>query len=87
MKLICIAFLLVPELALAQLVIDNFKTGKYEKTLKSGSDTNTQSGSMMGAAARPSFWFAQPAHAAHPIHLPNRALLRFVPQPRPLLPP
>ncbi|MGO4885964.1 MAG: hypothetical protein ACLP59_34845 [Bryobacteraceae bacterium] len=73
MKLICIAFLLVPELALAQLVIDNFKTGKYEKTLKSGSDTNTQSGSMMGSSRQTEFLVCStsPCGASNPFAQPG----------------
>jgi hypothetical protein len=48
------------QLAAAQLVLDDFSTGKYEKTLKSGTETNTQSGSMIGGNRETSFFVCPP---------------------------
>ncbi|MGA2002699.1 MAG: hypothetical protein ABSG70_04920, partial [Terriglobales bacterium] len=44
------AFLTVSTLASAQLVLDDFSTGPYQKTLKTGHDTNTQTGKMAGGS-------------------------------------
>lgn len=44
-----------PKLAMSQLVVDDFSTGFYGKTLKSGNDNNFQSGSMAGGSRETSF--------------------------------
>lgn len=52
--------LALPQLAFSQLVLDDFSTGKYEKVLTSGSDLNTQSGSMIGGSRETEFLVCQP---------------------------
>jgi hypothetical protein len=42
------AVISISQFAVAQLVLDDFSTGPYQKTLKSGADTNIQYGSMVG---------------------------------------
>jgi hypothetical protein len=42
------AILSISQLASAQLTIDDFSTGAYSKTLKTGSDTHTETGAMLG---------------------------------------
>ena len=44
------AVLVISSLAVAQqpLAIDNFSTGAYQKTIKKGSDTHTETGTMLG---------------------------------------
>jgi len=54
------AILAVPKLAFSQLLLDNFSTGSYEKSLKAGSDTNVQSGSMVGGNRLTSFLLCPP---------------------------
>jgi hypothetical protein len=55
-----LAILTISQLAVAQLVLDDFSTGKYQKTLKSGTDANTQSGSMIGGNRATSFFVCPP---------------------------
>jgi hypothetical protein len=50
MFLVAAAVVAVSQLAFSQLTIDDFTTGPYQKTLKSGTDTNFQSGSMAGGS-------------------------------------
>jgi len=45
----------LPKLAFSQLLFDDFSTGLYQKTLKSGSDTNFQSGAMIGGSRETTF--------------------------------
>jgi hypothetical protein len=40
----------ISQFAVAQLVLDDFSTGTYQKTLTSGADTNIQYGSMVGGS-------------------------------------
>jgi len=47
---------IIPQLAFSQLLIDDFSTGPYQKSLKSGTDTNSQSGSMIGGSRETSFF-------------------------------
>jgi hypothetical protein len=59
--------LTISTLASAQLMIDDFSTGPYQKTLKSGSDLNTQTGSMIGGNRETSFYVCTaPCGAANP---------------------
>jgi hypothetical protein len=44
-----------PKPAVSQLLFDDFSTGPYQKTLKSGSDTNFQSGAMIGGSRETTF--------------------------------
>jgi hypothetical protein len=46
--LLLAAFLALPLAASAQLMLDDFSSGSYKKQLSSGSDTNTQAGTMIG---------------------------------------
>ncbi len=50
MFLVAVAVVAVSQLAFSQLTIDDFSTGPYSKSLKSGTDTNLQSGSMAGGS-------------------------------------
>jgi hypothetical protein len=54
------AILAVPQQAFSQLVLDNFSTGSYEKSLKAGSDTNVQSGGMIGGNRATTFFMCPP---------------------------
>jgi hypothetical protein len=49
------AILATPRFASAQLVIDDFSTGNYQKTLEKGVDNNFQSGSMVGGSRETTF--------------------------------
>lgn len=44
------ALLTLSTFASAQLLLDDFSTGSYQKTLKTGHDTNTQTGKMVGGS-------------------------------------
>src|SRR5271163_3576748 len=44
------------QFAAAQLTLDDFSTGPYSKTLKSGTDTDRQSGAMVGGSRETSFF-------------------------------
>ena len=55
-----VAIATISPLVAAQLVLDDFSTGKYQKTLKSGTDTNTQSGSMIGGNRTTEFFVCPP---------------------------
>jgi hypothetical protein len=54
------ALFIIPQLAFSQLLIDDFSTGPYQKALKSGTDTNFQSGSMVGGSRETSFFACVP---------------------------
>ena len=56
------ALFIIPQLAFSQLLLDDFSTGPYEKTLKSGTDTNSQSGSMIGGSRQTSFFACVPTN-------------------------
>ncbi len=55
-----VAVLAVPQLAVSQLLLDDFSTGLYQKTLKSGTDNNLQSGSMIGGSRETTFFACVP---------------------------
>jgi hypothetical protein len=44
------AVLTISQFAAAQLVLEDFSTGPYQKTLKTGHDSNTQTGKMVGGS-------------------------------------
>lgn len=53
---------IVPQMAFSQLLIDDFSTGPYQKAIKSGTDTNFQSGSMIGGSRETSFFACVPTN-------------------------
>lgn len=53
-------FFVFAHFADAQLTLDDFSTGAYSKVLKSGTDTNTQSGSMVGGSRETVFFVCPP---------------------------
>ena len=58
--LVIAAFLTAAQFAGAQLVLDDFSSGPYFKQLESGSDTNSQSGSMIGGTRSTTFFACPP---------------------------
>ncbi|MGO8986762.1 MAG: hypothetical protein ACLPHI_05225 [Terriglobales bacterium] len=60
LALAIIAIVTLSQFAAAQLLLDDFSTGKYEKSLKSGTDTNTQSGTMIGGNRETEFFVCPP---------------------------
>jgi hypothetical protein len=50
----------ISKLAAAQLLLDDFSTGKYGKQLLSGSNTNSQTGSMIGGTRETVFFVCPP---------------------------
>lgn len=57
-----------PSVAMAQLVVDDFSTGFYAKTLKSGNDNNFQSGTMVGDSRETSFVACSPTSACKAVN-------------------
>ncbi|MGA8438349.1 MAG: hypothetical protein WB762_14355 [Candidatus Sulfotelmatobacter sp.] len=51
----------IAQFAVAQLVLDDFSTGAYQKTLTSGADTNIQYGSMVGDSRETTLNMCPPA--------------------------
>jgi hypothetical protein len=51
----------ISQFAVAQLVLDDFSTGPYQKTLTSGADTNIQYGSMVGNSRQTTLNVCPPA--------------------------
>jgi len=58
------AVLVISNLAAAQLTIDDFSTGAYSSTLKTGSNTHTATGSMLGDSRLTLFVSCPSAHCA-----------------------
>jgi len=56
------AIVSVSQNAAAQLTIDDFSTGAYSKTLKTGSDTHLQTGTMLGDSRYTLFVSCPSAH-------------------------
>jgi len=63
-----VAIVTLSQLAVAQLVLDDFSTGFYQKTLKSRTDTNTQSGSRIGGSRETTFVACSPASACKTVN-------------------
>jgi hypothetical protein len=61
MVLATAAVSMIPQLAFSQLLLDDFSTGPYQKTIKSGTDTNFQSGSMVGGSRETTFFACIPS--------------------------
>jgi hypothetical protein len=72
------ALLAIPQAAMSQLVLDDFTTGKYQKTLGSSSDTNTQTGSMVGGSRETVFFICPPGPcgARNPFGQPSSFQIR-----------
>lgn len=67
----------LPKLAVSQLLFDDFSTGPYQKTLKSGSDTNFQSGAMTGGSRETTFVACvSPCSAYNPFSQPSSFQVR-----------
>ena len=78
-RMLCVAAsIAIPQWAAAQLVLDNFSTGKYQKTLLSSSDTNTQTGSMVGGSRETEFFICSPGPcgARNPFGQPSSFQIR-----------
>jgi len=75
---VVIAVVSVSQLAAAQMVIDNFSTGAYAKTLTKGIDNNTQTGSMAGASRYTVLSVCEPDNCAdyNPFRQPNSFQVR-----------
>jgi hypothetical protein len=56
-----VAVAMITQLSRAQLTLDDFSSGPYQKTLKSGSDNNFQLGAMIGGSRETTFVACSPA--------------------------